>query len=293
MPEIKVVSLESDPESEFPAAALMAQMLRSVSQPIKEVLRNHARIERTRPGNPNGLTGDQHVFPLPSMQQFADRTKRVATFEMTKGKSRQVGIKNAMFCAERAWDQHTESIFMKHIEDKFQEIVQPILRGRVHSIAPEQKRAIDRMFALWYMRARHRNLEAQEIQLNNVSGNALTKTQEENLEMNNYVYVRSGGKMPARQFNGIRLQQLINNYTREDLAAITGWGVIHVQSGEFIVPDVPEHTIIPLSPQLILAASHPDGTAPESNVAVINSALRSGCREYYFSRDLSKCRFAD
>ena len=46
---------------------------------------------------------------------------------MTKGKSRQVGIKNAMFCAERAWDQHTESIFMKRIEDKFQEIVQPFL----------------------------------------------------------------------------------------------------------------------------------------------------------------------
>jgi hypothetical protein len=60
-----------------------------------------------------------------------------------------------------------------------------------------------------------------------------------------------------------------------------------------LTPDVPVQTIIPLSPRLILAAPHPDGTVLESNVAQINNVLRAGCREYYFAQDLSKCRFAD
>ncbi|MBK5124402.1 hypothetical protein IQ288_31710 [Burkholderia sp. R-69980] len=174
MPEIKVVRLEIDPESEFPAAALMARMLSSLSQPIKEVPRNHARVEPTLPGNPNGLTVGQHVFPLRSMHAFVGSGKRVSLFEMAEGKSRRVKPKNVVFCAERAWDQRTEGVVMKQIEDEFQDIVQPILRGQVHSVAPEQKRAIDSMFALWYMRARHRYLEAQEIQLNGVSGSVLT-----------------------------------------------------------------------------------------------------------------------
>ncbi|WP_165988057.1 hypothetical protein [Caballeronia sp. SBC1] len=223
MPVIRVVRLESDPESEFPAAAVMARMLASAAKPIREVPPNHSRIERTLPGNPNGLTVEQHVFPLCSMQAFVGPVKRVSLFEMSEGKSRRVKPKNVVFCAERAWDQRTEGVLMKQIEDEFQDIVQPILRGQAHSIAPEQKHAIDRMFALWYMRSRHRNLEAQEIQLNSVSGSALTKTEEENLEMNNYMYIRPGGKMPARQFNGMRLQQLINDYTR-DLDVLTGWG---------------------------------------------------------------------
>jgi len=211
---------------------------------------------------------------------------------MAKSTSRLVGLKNVMFCAQRAWDQQTEGVYMKHIEDRFQKIVQPILHGHVHSIAPEQKRAIDRMFALWYMRTRYRYLEAQEIQLNGVSGSALTIIEQENLEKNGYLYVKSGGKMPARQLNGVRLQQRISDYARQ-LAVVTGWGVIHAQSGAFIVPDVPVQATIPLSPKLALIASQPDGMIDESNVARINSGLKAGCREYYFSRDISKCRFSD
>lgn len=37
--------------------------------------------------------------------------------------------------------------------------------------------------------------------------------------MNNDVYIRAGGKMSARQFNGIPLQQLINKYVRENLTS--------------------------------------------------------------------------
>jgi hypothetical protein len=75
----------------------------------------------------------------------------------------------------------------------------------------------------------------------------------------------------------------------DDLPALTRWGVIQTQSGEFIVPDVPWHTIMPLSPKLALVGSGADGMILEQNVAEINSAFKAGSREYYFAYDLSKC----
>ena len=120
---------------------------------------------------------------------------------------------------------------------------------------------------------------------------ALTLAEEESLEKNGCLFARAGGKIPARQLNGVQLRKRIADYAR-DLAAIDGWGVIHAQSGEFIVPDIPVHTIIPLSPRLALVAPAPDGTILEANVAEINSAVRAGCLEYYFARDLSMCPFA-
>lgn len=58
------------------------------------------------------------------------------------------------------------------------------------------------------------------------------------------------------------------------------------------MPDIPVHTIIPLSPRLALVAPAPDGTIVEANVAEINTAVRAGCLVYYFARDLSMCPFA-
>ena len=43
-------------------------------------------------------------------------------------------------------------------------------------------------------------------------------------------------------------------------------GVISTQSGEFIVPYVPIHTIIPLSPHIALVGLAPDGVITEQNL---------------------------
>jgi hypothetical protein len=293
MPVIRIACVGDDPESANYAAAIMGTTLAKASEPIPHLSAKGeiTKPEKTRPKNPNQLTVKQHVFPVRSMQQFVDKRGCVSVVDMLRGKLRPARPKDIFFCAQRAWDERTEA-FMKHIEDKFQKIVQPIIAGRVNTIAPGQKPAIDSMFALWFMRTRYRRLDAQEIQLFGVlGGDVFTKTEEENLEKNGYLFARMGGKVPARQLNGVQLQMRVSHYAR-DLAALTGWGVIHAQSGEFIVPDVPTHTIIPLSPKLALAASSPDGIILEQNLAEINSALKAGSREYYFSRDLSKCPFS-
>ncbi len=48
---------------------------------------------------------------------------------------------------------------MKHIEEEFQKIIGPIVDGTAETLVPEHKLAIDRMYALWYMQSRYRELE--------------------------------------------------------------------------------------------------------------------------------------
>lgn len=298
MPVIRIASVRSDQELPnycthgHPAAAIFAATLAKASEPVLEFAAKGemTRPERTRPKNPNRLTLRQHVFPVRSMRQFADQSGRVSVFDMLRRKVRPARPGDILFCARRAWDQRTET-YMKHIEDRFQQIAQSIIEGCSDTIEPEQKPAINSMFAIWYMRARYRQLDAQEVQLRGITGDVLTKIQEENLEKNGYLFTRNGGKIPARQLNGLLLQMRANRYAH-DLAALTRWGVIHAQSGEFIVPDVPSHTVVPLSPNLALIAPAPDGTILEQNLAEINSATKANSQEYDFARDLSKCPFS-
>jgi hypothetical protein len=92
---------------------------------------------------------------------------------------------------------------MKQIEDAFQVAAEPTIAGTVDSVADEERSAIDRMYALWYWRARFRDLESQEIDLKGIVGSELTLEQEEDLESNGYMFARRSGTVPARQLNGV------------------------------------------------------------------------------------------
>ncbi|ESQ87807.1 hypothetical protein ABENE_16780 [Asticcacaulis benevestitus DSM 16100 = ATCC BAA-896] len=180
---------------------------------------------------------------------------------------------------------------MKSIEDQFQALVELITTGAISAVPTEQKEVVDRFYALWYMRARYKDLPDQEVQLNGLSGDELTKEQEEVLEKKHAFFIRKGGKTPARQFNGLVLQRRIGDYT-QDLSAITRWGVVRPIAGDFLVPDVPTHTIIPLTPQIALAASVDDGLVTDANLAEINKVTIDGCAEYYFARSFDACPIA-
>ena len=292
MPTIVVFS--SEDQGPYLAAAVMAATLSRASQPLKGPGQQHegARAERTRPRNPNSLTGNQHVFPSKSIGRFADQSGRVSVHDLRRDKVFRARPGNSIFYADRAWDQRAESGYMKRIEDDFQRLVAPIVDGKVQTIPTEAKAAIDGFFALWYMRSRYREIESQEIELNGISGGNLTKEQEENLEKNGYTFVRNSGKMPARQLNGVELQMRTGNYARDLASSVTRWGVIAAQSGEFVVPDVPSHGIIPLAPRLALVQSAPDGMITERNLAEINLAMRATSQDYFFARDFSSCPFS-
>jgi hypothetical protein len=134
-------------------------------------------------------------------------------------------------------------------------------------------------------------LESQETPLNGVAGTDLSPEQQENLESNGYMFARRHGAMPTRQLNGAVVEMRTGFYVEELAKSVTRWGIIRAQGGEFIVPDVPWHGVIPLTPELVLVWNAPDGMITEQNLAQVNAAMRSASEIYYFARDLACCPF--
>ena len=286
MPVIKIFS----PGGPHLAAAVMGAMAAGLSEPVVEIPANapKSRAEKTRRGNPNQLVCKQHVFPVRSIQRFAGADNRVAVRDLTSGRDRRAKPQDRVFCADRAWDQRAEAGYMKEIEDNFQVVADAIINGQSAISTPDQRQAVERMFALWYMRGRYRALDAQEVGLHPTTGDSHTKEEEENLEAKGYLFARTGGRMPARQFNGLQLQRRIDDYSSA-LSAIERWGIVTPQAGEFLVADVPTHTILPLAPKLALVGPAADGMITEENLALLNRAIRADSRRYLFARVFADC----
>src|SRR6516165_2453987 len=140
MPVIKVIGSSAPPPDlgSHTAAAVMVVALAKASEPahLRSAAPIGARVEKTRPRNPNRLTVDQHVFPSTSIERFADEKGYVSLHDLRRERIIRVKPRNAIFCASRAWDERTETGFMKRIEDEFQQIIGPIIEGKAGSIEP-------------------------------------------------------------------------------------------------------------------------------------------------------------
>jgi len=289
-----VVCLNGPTTRDHTAAAIFSHFLKKVNSPIgaegsSAGTTNASKYERPKNGNKYKLTIGQHVLPRESIARFANEQQKKCVRVSIKSPPSLLWRhpKNKIFCAMRAWSEREESGFMKDIEIKFQTIAKAVITGTVSIIGDAENHAISNFFALWYMRARYRNLPEQELQANEISGSDLADDQEELLESRGVIFLNKDGKFLYRQLNGIVLQEKVGSYTNE-LSSIK-WGVIKAQEGEFVVPDVPNHTIIPLTPTICFAGNAPHGTIVKSNVAEINGALQSCSQNYFFARDLSKC----
>lgn len=248
-----------------------------------------ARIAYENPQrkNPHRLSVNQHVFSSLSIARFADGSGRVCVCDIARKNVRKAKPGDPIFVTKRAWDHRAESGYMKRIEDAFQTLAVQIIEGVVPQIDETNGRTINDFYALWYIRSRNRHLPQQEVQAQGVTGGGLTRDQEEMLEKNFTGFARAGGKIPARQINGLRIQMMTGQYS--DSLTTSEWGIIRAHEGEFLVPDVPEHVIVPLTPVLCLMAPAPNGTILKDNVAALNRAIMAASQAYFFARDLSKC----
>lgn len=249
-----------------------------------------AKYEKPQKKNRHLLTVSQHVFPAASIARFVGPDGRVSLHDMARSKIRPAKPNDEIFCAARAWDQRTEAGYMKCIEDEFQHLASKVIEGAVSDISEADNDIVNRFYALWYLRTRRKKLSAQEIHAPRITGNNLTRDEEENLEINGYMFIRSGGQWPARQANGMQLQILTARFAHESLSD-TQWGIIRTQGGEFIVPDVPLQTIVPLTPCLCLMSPAPNGNILQQNVAEINRSVRAASQEFFFARDFASCPF--
>jgi hypothetical protein len=253
-----------------------------------------ARYERPQRKNPHRLTVRQHVFPYRSIARFADADGTVCLSDMKRASLRRAKPGDDAFCARRAWSERAEAGFMKEIEDAFQSLADDILAGSVTGIDAEAAVTVGRFYALWYMRARHRDPPVQDVKLHGiVGGSGLSKDQEELLEKRGMTFARADGTMPARHINGIQLQLKVHRYA-DRIREAAPWGIVHAQEGEFVVPDMPSHTVLPVAPTVCLVSPGPPapgGLLVRDNVAEINRALAVAARDYLFARSLSNCPF--
>ncbi len=281
------------PDQHFPECTdgrckgVVGRAIRCLS-PGDEKMEKHRKPQKS---NPHRLTVNQHVLPVKSIALFADARGTVTLCDTAHGIVRRAKPKDVVFCARRAWDQRAELGYMKQIEDTFQPLASGIIEGTVTSISEADRRIVNTFYSLWYFRARHRHLPVQGIQMNGVTGCNFPPDQDELLEKRGVLFLRAGGVMPARHINAIQMQVKLFRYAFDQMGKLE-WGIVRPLEGEFIVPDVTEHYIMPISPTVALVANVPNGFVTAQNLAEINTALQLGSQDYFFARDFNRCPIA-
>jgi len=243
------------------------------------------KFEKTQKGNPHQLPVRQHVFPKGSISRFTDRNGLVWLQHISPDRVRGAKPTDDTFCAMRAWDTRAERGYMKQIEDAFQELASKVINHTVVKIGTNEKEKIDAFFALWKMRAIFKTANRTEV--HGVTGQRLTHDQEEVYEKAGVFFIREGGKMSAHRVYGAQMQVGID----QEASALSNvqWGFIRAHEGQFVVPDFPVITLIPLEPALCLCFGGKNRIIPRQTVADINRHLRAGSREYFFAQDLRRC----
>ena len=188
-----------------------------------------------------------------------------------------------IFWTRRAWDQRAERGYMKQIEDRFQPLADRIASGELTEIPDESAHDVNQFFLLWFHRSRIQPADEIETQTG-LTGDALTKDKQEILESWHVTSVRAGGKIATRHLTGQEIEARIMGDNRN--CGARRWGVIHAPEGEFVMPDVPAHDLMPITPTVLLAANHPSGIITKSNLISINTEFLAYTRRYFFGRDL-------
>lgn len=246
------------------------------------------RPEKTQKGNPHQLTVRQHVYPRASIARFA-KDSGVELRDMRRGLTRRAGADDDIFVANRAWAHGPEAGWMKDMEDAFQSVAEEALRQRLASFDDSQSEVISEFYALWQARSERRELPVQTIPpAPEVIGMRRNYTVDELelLERNGINAFRGDGSIQMRHVMGPVIR-LAMDRIREGMRG-RRWSLVEATHGEFCVPDVPAHGIIPLTPSVVL---HSTKTAPATSgdVAEMNRAMSDHARDYVFARSLADC----
>lgn len=244
-------------------------------------------FEETQKGNPHGLTINQHVFPKKSIDRFSGANGLVQLYRKGGAKVIRVNSSNNLFCAKRAWDQRTEAVIGKSIEDRFQVLAESIHSGSSEVIGHFEKKVVEDFFSLWRTRHKFMSEGLEDLAINGIDGDSLTKNEQEILERKHVIFFRDG-VMPGRFAAGAHVFGYMDNFRQNNLNM--QWGIVRAGEGEFIVPDCfQDMMIIPVSPKLLIVADQPNSTLTRSEVAVINQVAIARSTNYYFARSLSSC----
>lgn len=245
-------------------------------------------FEPTRPGNPNQLAIQQHVFPRSAIERFADSSGKVQVQSLRALRPRVRVPTSHIFCGQRVWDQATETYKTRREETAYRLLADAIVAGDVRSLDTKQDETVSWFMALWNARHLARMGPTGDVTMRGVSADPLlTREQEENLESNGMIFAR-GNVMPSRFLTGVHLRHRMDH----EFSLLHGkhWGIVRSIDSEFVVPDnALRHRWVPISPNVGLALGLNDLTFDTVEVGFANHAAVTRAHEYFFARDLEKC----
>ena len=249
------------------------------------------RSQKPQKGNPHKLTFYQHIFPKQSIVRFTNSNGyvQVRQTQGTRNQDLYLKPKNPFFCAQRVWDQKTESIMMRDIEARYQKIADQIVANSIRSLDTTMSVAVTDMYLLWSLRHQYSLRPNQDVTMNGVKPERkLSIDQQEILEANGYIFINPECALPGRFITGI------NIFRQFDMERILMhgkyWGIVRSSNGEFLVPDnFCEYSVVPLTPTICLVEGVKDQTIGYEQVASINREAIKNSHQYIFGRDLKKC----
>lgn len=242
------------------------------------------KYEKTTHDNPNKLTKDQHYHSRYCIEKFLNSNDRIEVFIRQSAEIKQLTPKAELFCAMRMWDQRAESGFMLSIENAFHEVI-----DNPKEFSERNHVAITEYWALWKLRFDYFHRDRREnTSLSGITGDNLTKLQEENIESKHGAFIREGGIIPARFSNGIQIQQAIDMIS--SLNRATTWGLLTSTHGDFVVSDnYSELQILPITPTQVFVAKDSDFHISKDSLIMINRESVAASKKLYFARSLASC----
>lgn len=255
-------------------------------------------FEPPQKDNLHHLTVKQHTFPTVSIARFANEKGAVQVRRKAADKLFHAKPDDQIFCAQRVWDQQSESGFMKRIEDAFQELACAILEDPAFRLDSQHFAVINEFYCLWNIRAQwkknERLADPSITSAFEVKGlrHEYTRDEQEQLEAAGINYIRPDFTIPSRQIAAPLIKLQLSDSAR--MMRGDTWELLQADEGEFVVPDnFFELYAVPLSPTALLWAhgGFPSGRLDRLAVTSINEAAVATSVEYFFARDLSMCPF--
>jgi hypothetical protein len=244
-------------------------------------------FEPTDRGNPYQLTKNQHIHSAHSIGKFYDSNGTVEVRILAENKDVRRKKNDKIFVAKRVWDQRAEKGYMYEIETNFHREI-----DFVRPFGQRNHDAISKYFVLWRERFKFNLIDSSDALLEGVSGDELSKSEEEGFESKYMMYVRNGGVVPSRFATGFFIQREIDCAMQLEFNGVE-WGVVEAVDGEFLVADCyVDCLVMPISPSLAFVANEFDRKINREQLAAINNLSMGRANKFVFARNLAACPVA-
>ncbi|MGI1679463.1 MAG: DUF4238 domain-containing protein [Cellvibrionaceae bacterium] len=237
------------------------------------------------------LVINQHTFPAKSIQRFTDSKGCVELYRIPSRNVFPAAPNNKIFCRRRVWDQRSEQGYGKHIEDRFQALVDYVVTQNLIHLPPEAHRIIGEFYTLWKLRCTIEEYDHLVGKLNRASRQKLTEEEKQTLELKHALYTEEDGSLPKRFSRGLGMQIGIEQFMARN--GDLRWYISRSDTLEFLIADNPgEEFIVPVTPNLCFILEFNIPKLTPSQVIQLNLGAISRSKQYYFSKALAKCIFA-